>query len=142
MKRPQPWRTLRGRLAGAMAVVFVLAVAASALVDRMQAPPPASPAGARPGALESEPYQDGLVLAAFTLPALLAIWLVSSWSLRPLLRASAEAQGVGPAATGRADFAHGAAGGSNAAGGCGERRIGPDGAGVRGGAAVHGERGA
>jgi two-component system sensor histidine kinase QseC len=83
-----PWRTLRGRLAGAMLAVFVLAVGASAVVDRVT--------GTAAETLDSEPYQDALVLAGFSLPALILIWLISSWSLRPLARASQQARAVGP----------------------------------------------
>jgi len=87
-----PWRTLRGRLAGAMLVVFVVAVGASSVIDRLGMSGKAAPADA----LDSEPYQDALVLAGFSLPALILIWLISSWSLRPLARASAQARAVGP----------------------------------------------
>ena len=45
---------------------------------------------------EDEPYQDALVLAGFSLPALVLIWIVSSWSLRPLARISQEARKIGP----------------------------------------------
>ena len=89
-----PLRTLRGRLAGAMAVIFVMAVGGSALLNRLGGAT-VPPAPVRQ-VLASEPIQDGLVLAAFCLPALLIIWLISSWSLRPLVRASAEARRVGP----------------------------------------------
>ena len=89
----RPWRTLRGRLTLSMSLVFILALAASTLLDRFEAETPA----VLPGVLHREPYQDGLVLALFSLPALVLIWLVSSWSLRPLLRASTEAQRAGPA---------------------------------------------
>ncbi len=82
------WRTLRGRLVLAMFAMFVLAVACSTLLDEATGPV------AR--LLDREPYQDGLVLALFSLPALALIWLVSSWSLRPLIRASEEARRAGP----------------------------------------------
>ena len=52
--------------------------------------------GAAPAATGYEPYQDALVLAGFTVPALILIWLVSLWSLRPLVRVSQEARLVGP----------------------------------------------
>jgi signal transduction histidine kinase len=95
MRSPLPG-TLRGRLAAAMLAVFAMALAASAVLNRLDAPPPGPAAAAR--ASVGEPYQDGLVLAGFTLPALLLIWLVSSWSLRPLARASQEARQMGPQA--------------------------------------------
>ncbi len=81
--------TLRGRLAAAMLLILVLALGVSSLLDRLQA--------GRPVPAEEEPYQDALVLAGFCLPALVLIWLVSSWSLRPLARVSEEARKVGPA---------------------------------------------
>jgi two-component system sensor histidine kinase QseC len=81
-------RTLRGRLAAAMLLILVLAVGVSTLLDRLQA--------GRPVPAEEEPAQDALVLAGFCLPALALIWAVSSWSLRPLARASEEARHIGP----------------------------------------------
>ncbi len=81
-------RTLRGRLIAAMLLVLLLAVGASALLDRLQ--------GGRPVPAEDEPYQDALVLAGFSVPALVLIWVVSSWSLRPLARISQEARKIGP----------------------------------------------
>ena len=81
-------RTLRGRLAAAMLLILVLAVGVSSLLDRLQA--------GRPVSAEEEPTQDALVLAGFCLPALALIWVVSSWSLRPLARISEEARTVGP----------------------------------------------
>jgi two-component system sensor histidine kinase QseC len=92
-------RTLRGRLAAAMLAIFVLAVAASALVNRLDRPA-AGASAVETAAAEEEPYQDGLVLAGFCVPALLLIWGVSSWSLRPLARASAAARRIGPLAPG------------------------------------------
>jgi two-component system sensor histidine kinase QseC len=85
-----PWRTLRGRLVGAMLAVFVLAVGASTVVDKLTGKATAA------DRLDSEPYQDALVLAGFSFPALILIWLISSWSLRPLARASQQARAVGP----------------------------------------------
>jgi len=82
-------RTLRGRLVAAMLAILVLALATSALLEAPGAP-------ALPRLLNAEPFQDALVLACFSLPALLLIWLVSSWSLRPLARASREARAIGP----------------------------------------------
>jgi signal transduction histidine kinase len=81
-------RTLRGRLVAAMLLILVLAVGVSSLLDRLQE--------GRPVPAEDEPYQDALVLAGFCLPALVLIWAVSSWSLRPLARISEEARHVGP----------------------------------------------
>jgi two-component system sensor histidine kinase QseC len=43
-----------------------------------------------------EPYQDGIVLGCFAAAALALIWLISSWSLRPLIRASQQARAIGP----------------------------------------------
>jgi signal transduction histidine kinase len=83
-----PIRTLRGRLAAAMLGGLVLAVAVSTALDTLP--------GAAPDSRDFEPYQDALVLAGFSLPALILIWLVSSWSLRPLARVSQEAGRVGP----------------------------------------------
>ena len=85
-------RTLRGRLVAAMLAIFVLALATSALLDALEAPT----ARVLPRLLNAEPFQDALVLACFSLPALLLIWLVSSWSLWPLARASREARNIGP----------------------------------------------
>ena len=82
-------RTLRIRLMAAMLLVLVLAVGASSLLDRLQ--------GGRPVPAEDEPYQDALVLGGFSLPAFVLIWVVSSWSLRPLARVSQEARTIGPA---------------------------------------------
>jgi two-component system sensor histidine kinase QseC len=80
--------SLRFRLVAAMLLVFVVAVGASSVIDRL--------AGARAVAPGDEPYQDGLVLACFSLAVLALIWVVSQWSLRPLSRASAEAAQAGP----------------------------------------------
>ena len=82
-------RTLRGRLVAAMLLILVVAVCVSSLLDRLQAGHQVPP--------EDEPYQDALVLAGFCLPALVLIWVVSSWSLRPIARISEEARRVGPA---------------------------------------------
>jgi two-component system sensor histidine kinase QseC len=88
-----PWRTLRGRLAGAMVAILLLAVGTSAIINNWGAPRPGT---VLPAELDTEPYQDSLVLAAFSAAALLLIWLVSSWSLRPLARVSQQARAVGP----------------------------------------------
>jgi len=72
-----------------MLLILVLFIGASAVINASHRP------GA-PVAPENEPYQDALVLAGFTVPALILIWVVSSWSLRPLARASQEARAVGP----------------------------------------------
>ena len=92
-----PLRTLRGRLAGAMVAILLLALAASTAMDRLEAPSGVS-AHVLPGGLNAEPYQDALVLGSFSLAALALIWLVSSWSLRPLQRVSQQAREVGPSA--------------------------------------------
>jgi two-component system sensor histidine kinase QseC len=96
-----PLRTLRGRLVAAMLAILLLALAMSIVLGARENPAPTvfgrqSPAA--PELLDREPYQDGLVLACFSVPALLLIWLVSSWSLRPLARASEEARAAGPGA--------------------------------------------
>jgi signal transduction histidine kinase len=85
-------RTLRGRLAAAMLAIFILALAMSSLLDALETPTTRM----LPRLLSAEPFQDALVLVCFSLPALLLIWLVSSWSLRPLARASREARNIGP----------------------------------------------
>ncbi len=82
------WRTLRGRLVGAMLAVLLLAMGVSAALDTLT--------GATPAAKDFEPYQDALVLAGFSVPALILIWLISSWSLRPLVRVSQQAANMGP----------------------------------------------
>lgn len=83
-----PLRSLRARLVGALLLILCLALGISTALDVW--------AGAAPAAAEYEPYQDALVLAGFSVPALLLIWLVSLWSLRPLVRVSQEARRVGP----------------------------------------------
>ncbi len=83
-----PLRTLRGRLASAMLAILLLAMMISAALDVL--------GGGAPATRDFEPYQDALVLAGFSLPALILIWLISSWSLRPLVRVSQEASRVGP----------------------------------------------
>lgn len=80
------WGSLRVRVAAAMAALFLLTAGLGALM-RHGTPPPAG---------VDEPYQDTLVLAGFTLPALILIWAVVGWSLRPLSRASEEAARIGP----------------------------------------------
>jgi two-component system sensor histidine kinase QseC len=83
-------KTLRGRLIAAMLLILIVAVGVSTVLDKLAgAPMPHAP-------VEDEAAQDALVLAVFSVPALLLIWLVSSWSLRPLRRASQEARQVGP----------------------------------------------
>jgi two-component system sensor histidine kinase QseC len=100
-----PLRTLRGRLVAAMLAILLLALAMSVMLGARETPvgkPGAVGSGSAPPVLpellDREPYQDGLVLACFCVPALLLIWLVSSWSLRPLVRASEEARAVRPGA--------------------------------------------
>jgi two-component system sensor histidine kinase QseC len=88
-------RTLRGRLIAAMLLILMLAIGVSALLDKAAESRPARAASGA-GALQDEATQDALVLAGFTVPALALIWLVSSWSLRPLARVSQEARRVGP----------------------------------------------
>jgi two-component system sensor histidine kinase QseC len=90
-------RTLRGRLIAAMLLILVVAMGVSALLDKAaEGRKPHAVAAQGNGALEDEATQDALVLAGFTVPALALIWLVSSWSLRPLARVSQEARRVGP----------------------------------------------
>jgi two-component system sensor histidine kinase QseC len=90
-------RTLRGRLVAAMLVILMVAMGVSALLDRAaESKPPHAVDAHGGGALQDEATQDALVLAGFTIPALALIWLVSSWSLRPLARISQEARRVGP----------------------------------------------
>ncbi len=79
-----------------MALIFILALALSWLAGRHDADPHAPPPTTLAQALDQEPYQDALVLASFSVPALVLIWLVSSWSLRPLARASEEARAIRP----------------------------------------------
>ncbi len=81
-------RTLRGRLVAAMLLILLVAVGGASVLDLLQ--------GGRPVPAEDEPYQDALVLAGFCLPALILIWAVSWWSLRPLARISQEARNIGP----------------------------------------------
>ncbi len=47
--------------------------------------------------VDTEPYQDAVVLGAFSLALLVLVWCVSLWSLRPLARAAQEAEQAGPA---------------------------------------------
>ena len=82
------WNTLRGRLIAAMLLILIVAVGVSSLMDRLDA-------GKKLPEAE-EPFQDALVLAGFCLPALVLVWIVSSWSLRPLARISDEARQIGP----------------------------------------------
>jgi signal transduction histidine kinase len=97
----RPPGTLRGRLVGSMLGVFALALAASTALDALGPIPlphhPARESEQLLAVLDHEPYQDALVLAGASLPALLLIWLVSNWSLRPLARASHEARALSPA---------------------------------------------
>jgi len=81
--------SLRARLACALLLIFLLALATSTSLDVIT--------GRGQGRdLASEPFQDGLVLLSFTLPALILICAVSNWTLRPLARASQEARQAGP----------------------------------------------
>jgi two-component system sensor histidine kinase QseC len=83
--------TLRGRLAAAMALIFFAALAVSTSFNALTRDHGETEEGLIP-----EPYQDALVLGVFSLGAIVLIWQVSSWSLKPLRRASVEAQQVGP----------------------------------------------
>jgi signal transduction histidine kinase len=84
--------SLRFRLTVAMVLVLVSTVVASLAVDRI-ALPLSIPAS-------EEPLQDGLVLVFFSLGALILIWVVIAWSLRPLSRACQQASHVDPRAPG------------------------------------------
>lgn len=87
------WRTLRGRMAAAMVAILLLSVAVSAVLNTGAAP---RRAAGLPAELDTEPYQDSLVLAAFSAAALVLIWVVITWSLRPLARVSRQARAIGP----------------------------------------------
>ena len=76
-----------------MVAILLLAVGTSLVLNLWLATPRAP---MLPAELDTEPYQDSLVMAAFAAAALLLIWLVSSWSLRPLARVSQQARSVGP----------------------------------------------
>ncbi len=102
--------SLRGRLALSMLLVVAATLAASlggpALLRRMGALLPDLSAGLRGdlavllpygAVLAREPYQDLAMMLPFGAAALLLVWLVSGWSLRPLRRASQEAAAAGPA---------------------------------------------
>jgi signal transduction histidine kinase len=91
-------RTLRGRLTVALVLVFLLALAVSTALDEWHdhTAHQQGLASFSLAALDNEPYQDAIVLGAFSLPALALVWLVISWSLRPLERASAQARRAGP----------------------------------------------
>ena len=86
--------SLRVRLAGAMLLVLVCALALSSMLDQLGAA--IAHTQGLLGVLQREPYQDGLVLASFGLAVAALIWIVSAWSLAPLSRASREAARVGP----------------------------------------------
>ncbi len=84
--------SLRVRLAAAMLLVLVIAVAAAGALDEVRVH--LSPMLDR--VLDTEPVQDGLVLGCFAAAVLALIWGVSAWSLRPLERAGREARLAGP----------------------------------------------
>jgi two-component system sensor histidine kinase QseC len=86
------WWSLRFRLSAAMLLVLIATVVASLAVDRI-ALPLSIPAS-------EEPLQDGLVLGVFGLGALILIWVVIAWSLKPLSRACDQAAHVDPRAPG------------------------------------------
>ena len=87
--------SLRWRLVIAMLLLFALGMAGATLLRPFE----------RQGGLLSrldvdlieEPYQDLIVLLAFSMLATGLIWIVSGWSLRYLAEASREAGQVGPA---------------------------------------------
>ena len=87
--------SLRVRLAGAMLLMLVAALALSSALDSLDTAGEQATRGVL-GALQREPYQDGLVLASFGLAVGVLIWVVSAWSLAPLSRASREAAAAGP----------------------------------------------
>ncbi len=83
------------RLAGSMLLVLIAALGLSSVADEFSG----AVSGHAHGwlrVLNSEPYQDGIVLASFGLAVGALIWVVSAWSLAPLSRASREAREAGP----------------------------------------------
>ena len=78
-----------------MLLMLVAALALSSALDSLDTAERRVPHGLL-GALQREPYQDGLVLASFGLAVAVLIWVVSAWSLAPLSRASREAAAAGP----------------------------------------------
>ena len=93
--RAHPLGSLRVRLAGAMLLVLVAALGLSSAADEFSVAA-FSHAHGWLRVLDSEPYQDGVVLGSFGLVVGGLIWLVSAWSLAPLSRASREAREAGP----------------------------------------------
>ena len=92
MSLPAWFGSLRIRLATAMLLVLLLAVAAAGVLDevRIHLPPSLD------RVLRIEPVQDGLVLGCFAAAVLSLICGVSAWSLRPLERANRQARLAGP----------------------------------------------
>ena len=97
--------SLRVRLACAMVVMLVAALALSSAWGGLDTAGKQTTHGLL-GALQREPYQDGLVLASFGLAVAVLIWVVSAWSLAPLSRASREAAAAGPGHPGMRISAH------------------------------------
>jgi signal transduction histidine kinase len=83
--------SLRARLVASMLLVFSVGVAGARVLDQHIAA-----LGRLDLDLLREPYQDILVLIAFSLAAIVLTWLVSGWNLRNLAAASREAAVVGP----------------------------------------------
>lgn len=84
--------SLRVQLVASMLFVFLIGVGAARFYDQHTAA-----LGSFDLDLVREPYQDVLVLVAFSLGAIVLIWLVSGWNLRPLATAAREAALFGPA---------------------------------------------
>ncbi|HVA15738.1 MAG TPA: HAMP domain-containing sensor histidine kinase [Stellaceae bacterium] len=83
--------SLRGQLVASMLFVFMIGIGGARILDQHMAA-----LGRLDLNLLREPYQDILVLIAFSLGAGALIWLVSGWNLRQLGAASREAAAVGP----------------------------------------------
>lgn len=83
--------SLRGQLVASMFLVFLIGVAGARVLD-----PGITRLAGEELTLAREPYQDILVLIAFSLGAIALIWLVSGWNLHRLAAASREAAIVGP----------------------------------------------
>jgi len=88
--------SLRGRLVAAMLLVFSLGLGGALTLRPFEQRATLLILGQYGPPLLREPYQDLLVLVPFIVAALVLIWLVSAWSLRPLARASREAAMAGP----------------------------------------------
>lgn len=97
-------RSLRGRLTLSMALILCGALSVVAMLHELE--DRGGGLGGRLGRLLlgdelPEPFQDLAVLVPFGALVLVLIGTVCSWSLRPLVRASVQAAGVGPGDPGR-----------------------------------------